>query len=141
MAESSREQPESSEYRFARVPASVLEDHALTHTDIRVFASMAKYCVDTDLVYIGQRKLATEARVHRTSLRRSLRRLAKRGHISCSVYTATRKRTIYRLNSPVFLATDERVRRLRVGAPRDPVSTETGRSTRPTYIYKRESIH
>jgi len=113
---------------FARIPENVLFDQELTLNDLRVYGAMALYCRQTNLIHIGQRKLSEFAHMDRRSLRRSLENLGRRGHISRAI-TLLAKRTVYQLNSPVFLATADQ----RLGAPQRPL---LGAAQRPRYILK-----
>jgi len=90
--------------RFARIPASVYKDKSLTITDFRVYCQMATLCINTNIVSIGQRKLSEIAGFDRRNLRRSLESLGAKGHISRAINPIS-NRTVYQLNSTVFLAT------------------------------------
>jgi len=89
------------ENTFARIPRSVLLDPKLSANDLRVYGVMAANCFNTNLSFLGQRKIASLANLHRRTVRRSLETLASRGHISRSLYSLNHH-VVYQLNSPVF---------------------------------------
>ena len=93
--------------RFARIPETLLNDPALTLTDLKVFGQMAMLCIDTNIVTIGQRRLAELTRLEKRNLVRSLDNLAKLGYVSRAIGFLS-GRTVYQLNSPIFLATAEK---------------------------------
>lgn len=90
--------------RFARTPENVLLDPFLSHLEVRIYGIMALHCIGTNILMMGQRKLAQLAHVDRRNLSRYLDKLAARGHISRAIGRISR-RTVYQLNSSVFLST------------------------------------
>src|SRR5262249_46716593 len=74
----------------------------LSHVDVRVYGALSYHCIGGNIVTVGQRRIAELAHIDRRTVRRSLAKLAKRGHISVSV-TKLLKRTVYQLNSAIFL--------------------------------------
>ncbi|MCP4899761.1 MAG: helix-turn-helix domain-containing protein [bacterium] len=94
--------------RFSRVPIEILEDRTLNHSDLRVYAILSLHAIRTNLVWVGQRRIAELASMNRRHVRRSLEKLARAGHISVSIHRITR-RHVFQLNSPVFL--EERANR------------------------------
>jgi hypothetical protein len=119
--------------QFARIPYEVLYDPEITGADLKVYGTMALQCRKTNLVHIGQRLLAKLSHMNRRTLRSVLDHLAKRGHISRAL-TRLDRRTVYQLNSEVFLATCEPENRIvndsQYGGSTRPTS---GGSTRPRY--------
>lgn len=115
--------------RFARVPESVFLDKRLTRNDLLVYSAIAAHCFRTNLYQFGQRRLSLYLSLSRRSIRRSLEKLARSGHISTAI-SKLGGRSVYQLNSPVFLVTDERFtpQSGRYTAP------TTGRPTAPTTI-------
>src|SRR5262249_23700940 len=88
--------------RFARIPESVLCDPELSHVDGRVYGAASYHCIGGNNVTLRQRRIAELAHVDRRTARRSLTNLARHGHISVSVVKLL-KRTVYQLNSPIFV--------------------------------------
>lgn len=104
---------------FARIPAEVLFDRELSRNDLQVYGTMALECMRTNLFSLGQVQLARLAQVDRRTLRRCLESLGRRGHISRAIGRLSR-RTVYQLNSPVFLANSDASLWARNGAPVRP---------------------
>lgn len=88
--------------RHVRIPTEVLTSAELSHTDVRVFGALAMHAIGGNIVTIGQRRLAELARVDRRTIRKSLKVLAKQGHISTAI-TKLLKRNVYCLHSPIYL--------------------------------------
>lgn len=116
---------EKREYRFAKIPETILTSPFLTPADRHVYAILALQVFNTNIVNIGQRRLAKLCAMDRRTVRRSLERLAKLGHISTAIGRLS-GRTVYQLNSPVFLGEAEQrvgvVLRPQVGVPLRPRS-------------------
>lgn len=120
--------------RFARIPLNVLLDPDLTLSDLRLYGVMASMSIDSNIIQLGQRKLAEISGLHRRTVRRCIERLGAKGHISRAIHLWSH-RAVYQLNSPVFLATIRQLRgtpeRPLLGAPERPRSIREGRSRPP----------
>ena len=87
--------------KFARIPANVATDPKLSSTDIRVYSILSLHALHTNIVFVGQRRLAELAHINRRTLRSSLNNLARGGHISRSIHTLG-QRAVYLLKSDIF---------------------------------------
>ena len=89
--------------RFAMVPEEILDDPAITHADVHVYAILALARAG-DLAALGNVRLAGVARMKRRNVQRSIKRLIDAGHVRIDAPATRGKRSGYRLTAPLFHA-------------------------------------
>lgn len=94
---------------FARLPFEVLSDPRLSHADVRVYAAMASRCITNNIYHFGQGWLAKAAHVSKRTVRRSIEKLSRRGHLATAI-SRLDGCCAYELRSPVFL--EDRIYRM-----------------------------
>lgn len=90
----------SSHSGYARIPREVLTDSSLSHSSVRVYGAISIRVAQGTTAKIGQRKLAAELGMDRSTVATALGELLSRGYL-CIDGTGRRRRT-YHLTSPVF---------------------------------------
>ena len=85
------------------VPEEILDDPAITHADVHVYAILALARAG-DLAAVGNVRLAGVARMKRRNVQRSIKRLIDAGHVRIDAPATRGKRSGYRLTAPLFHA-------------------------------------
>jgi hypothetical protein len=86
--------------KYARVPDSVLRDHALSATARCVYALLSRYTYQGTTVSIGHRRIAGILGVHKETVGTAIHELEGRKHIVIKGKGKTRR--VYHLQSAVF---------------------------------------